>query len=811
MTKWIAIIATVTLASGMCSAQLYAPMGEEIGPIALDGQANGAIVVAADATDHERTAATELQGYLLRISGAEVPVLNEGEGGEGFPAYVGHTQAAADKGLVERASALGDDGLLMYADADGLFLLGGGELGTYNAVHAFLEEKLGVRWFNPDALGEIVPEMPTVTIGRMDETQTPDFKMRWIGRGQWALRSRQNVRLPDDALGMKVYASAHTFRKFVPPDEYFDEHPEWFALVGGTRKRYEGVHGNQLCTSNPEVLDKVVEAMRATLDDDPNLDIISLFPNDRMGFCECENCKALDEDTMYTVEQTNSGWRGLDWESHRTLSRRMTVFYRDAAVELAETHPDNMIMCGIYSAYLLAPLDKSLRMPETGLGQLCHGWCHNHAIADPDCYVNAAFRDALEGWRDVFPNLCLYEYYYKVATLDLPFPIIHTMREDIPWLRDFGLYGIYTQYKAANVWTIGLNYYVAARLLWDADLDVDALVEDYHRNMYGAAFEPMRDYWDAYEQAAIAADVHLAAEYADLPKVFTAELIAAQRGRLARAVELADTDDVRERVRRAEVVLGYVQVCMDYMAEVVKAVTGSGATRWVMAGGNNEALQPHADAVLAYIEEHAEDHCFGTKPTSYVARFASPANAVSRVSASLGDDLGPLTKPEWLEQTGAQAPTGATPATFDIWLYANDLDGDADKPEHRLLLKTADGEFEAVADVAEPGRAADRVHKCYVISGLDAARYLVDGKLTLRFENLPEDWFMSTLFAWFVMPAIEGIDDAQATALVEGNLGWVRGAAAGFHEYAYRGEKAGESVPVGATIEVSGFADMPLP
>ena len=54
-------------------------------------------------------------------------------------------------------------------------------------------------------------------------------------------------------------------------------------------------------------------------------------------------------------------------------------------------------------------------------------------------------------------------------------------------------------------------------------------------------------------------------------------------------------------------------------------------------------------------------------------------------------DLGPLTKPEWLEQTGAQAPTGATPATFDIWLYANDLDGDADKPEHRLLLKTADG------------------------------------------------------------------------------------------------------------------------
>ncbi|MCD6360402.1 MAG: DUF4838 domain-containing protein, partial [Armatimonadetes bacterium] len=610
MMRSIVHAALIVLVSEAAVAGLYAPMGETVGSITVDGRPDGIIIVAAQATDHERAAAAELQAYLQRITGAEVPVVVEGEGGEGFPAHVGHTQAAADKGLVERASALGDDGLLMYADDDGLFLLGGGELGTYYAVYAFLEEKLGVRWLNPDPLGEIVPEMPTVTIGRMDETQTPDFKMRWIGRGQWALRSRQNVRLPDDALGLKVYASAHTFRRFVPPDEYFDEHPEWFALVGGVRKRYEGVHGNQLCTSNPEVLEKVVEAMRGVLDADPNLDIISLFPNDGLGFCECDACRALDEKTQYTVEQINSGWQTLGWERHRTLSRRLAIFYRDAAAELMKTHPDKPVMCGIYSAYLLAPLDRSIRMPPNGLGQLCHGWCHNHAITDPDCYINVAFREALEGWRGVFPNLCLYEYYYKVAALDLPFPIIHSMRKDIPWLRDFGLYGIYTQYSTANVWTIGLNYYVAAHLLWNADLDVDELVADYYRAMYGAAAEPMAQYWDAYEQAAVDADVHLSAEYADLPKIFTPELIAAQRERLARAVAPADTDEVRERVRRAGVVLGYVDVCMAYL-EQVRRVAGEGANRWVKMNAPVGELQPYANAVLAYIEEHADDHCFG--------------------------------------------------------------------------------------------------------------------------------------------------------------------------------------------------------
>ncbi len=795
----------------LAHADLYAPMGEAIGPIVLDGQANGAIVIAAEATAHEQAAASELQAYLQAISGAEVPILAEGEGGEGFPAYVGHTQAATEKGLVGRATALGDEGLLMYADEDGLFLLGGGELGTYNAVHAFLEEKLGVRWFNPDPLGEVVPEMATITIGQMDETQVPDFQMRWIGRGQWALRNRQNVRLPDDALGLKVYASAHTFRKFVPPGEYFDEHPEWFALVGGERKRYEGVHGNQLCTSNPEVLAKVVEEMRAALDADPNLDIISLFPNDGMGFCECEDCKALDEDTMYSVEETNGGWRGLDWESHRTLSRRLTIFYRDAANELMKTHPDNPVMCGIYSAYLLAPLDRSLRMPETGLGQLCHGWCHNHAIADPQCHINKAFKDALEGWTDTFLSLCLYEYYYKVAAVDLPFPIIHSMREDIPWLRDMGLYGIYTQYKTENVWTIGLNYYVASRLLWDADLDVDALVADYCQKLYGPAAEPMSDYYEAYERAAIASDVHLSAEYADLPKVFTPELIAAQRERLARAAALADTDEVRERVRRAEVVLGYVEVCMQYLEQVMRAATGDGTNRWVVMEEPTGDLQPYADAVLAYISEHEQDNCFGRKINNYIARFTSPANAVSQVSAIIGTDLGPLTKAQWLERTGAQAASGPTPATFDIWLYANDLDGEPDKPEHQLLLRGADGEYGTVAAVPATGRQKDRTNLCYVIEGLEAADYIVDGQVRLRFLNLPEDWYMSTLFAWYVMPHIEGVSDAQATGLMAENLEWVREAAAGFHEYGFNGAKAGESVPVEETIEVLGFGDVTVP
>ncbi len=784
----------------LAHADLYAPMGEAIGPIVLDGQANGAIVIAAEATAHEQAAASELQAYLQAISGAEVPILAEGEGGEGFPAYVGHTQAATEKGLVGRATALGDEGLLMYADEDGLFLLGGGELGTYNAVHAFLEEKLGVRWFSPDPLGEVVPEMATITIGQMDETQVPDFQMRWIGRGQWALRNRQNVRLPDDALGLKVYASAHTFRKFVPPDEHFDDHPEWFALVGGERKRYEGVHGNQLCTSNPEVLAKVVEEMRAALDADPNLDIISLFPNDGMGFCECDNCKALDEDTMYSVEETNGGWRGLDWESHRTLSRRPRRGERvdeDSPGQSSHVRDIQRVSTGA-----AGPVTAHARHgPRPTVSWLVPQPCDR----GPAVPYQQGVQGRAGGLDGHLPESVPVRVLLQGGGRGPALP------EDIPWLRDMGLYGIYTQYKTENVWTIGLNYYVASRLLWDADLDVDALVADYCQKLYGPAAEPMSDYYEAYERAAIASDVHLSAEYADLPKVFTPELIAAQRERVARAAALADTDEVRERVRRAEVVLGYVEVCMQYMEQVMRAATGDGTNRWVVMEEPTGDLQPYADAVLAYISEHEQDNCFGRKINNYIARFTSPANAVSQVSAIIGTDLGPLTKAQWLERTGAQAASGPTPATFDIWLYANDLDGEPDKPEHQLLLRGADGEYGTVAAVPATGRQKDRTNLCYVIEGLEAADYIVDGQVRLRFLNLPEDWYMSTLFAWYVMPHIEGVSDAQATGLMAENLEWVREAAAGFHEYGFNGAKAGESVPVEETIEVLGFGDVTVP
>ena len=48
---------------------------------------------------------------------------------------------------------------------------------------------------------------------------------------------------------------------------------------------------------------------------------------------------------------------------------------------------------------------------------------------------------------------------------------------------------------------LGLNYYIAAKLCWNADLNVDALINDYFEKFYGKAAEPMKEFYMSMEES----------------------------------------------------------------------------------------------------------------------------------------------------------------------------------------------------------------------------------------------------------------------------------------------------------------------
>jgi len=85
--------------------------------------------------------------------------------------------------------------------------------------------------------------------------------------------------------------------------------------------------------------------------------------------------------------------------------------------------------------------------------------------------------------------------------------------------------------------TTFLNLYLRSELMWNPDVDVDALVAEFYPKFYGPAAAPMEKYWAAIYKAW---DETLATEheYFAAPAIYTPELIAELRKNLAAAEAL---------------------------------------------------------------------------------------------------------------------------------------------------------------------------------------------------------------------------------------------------------------------------------
>ncbi len=260
-----------------------------------------------------RKPAEELAEYLHRISGAVVPICTDPAACRGRPILVGGEEAivAAEalgvEGNRERWKGLSREGYFIRCSGGTLLLAGKTELATFYAVDRFLEEYLGVRWFMPGDLGEIVAQRRTLGVGEIEEFGEPGFRWRWVGRGEWARRLGMNVAV-DCKGAFKTRWFVHTFSRLLPPEEFYGDHPEYYALVNGRRDR----RGNaQRCTSNPQVARAVAGRILEIKKAEPDLRMISLDPMDTGAFCGCPACRALDEP-------------GASF--HNRLSRRLLLF-----------------------------------------------------------------------------------------------------------------------------------------------------------------------------------------------------------------------------------------------------------------------------------------------------------------------------------------------------------------------------------------------------------------------------------------------------------------------------------------------------
>lgn len=352
------------------------------------------------------------------------------------------------------------------------------EKGSVNAVCGFLRE-LGVRWYMPGELGEIVPKMASIALPEVDKTVNPAFFLRKFSFNKYGLHRAQpevfwSLRLgANEPFGFNLY---HGQREVTRPAETRRQHPDYLALYNGKRDVVEKT-GNP-CLSSEGLFQENLAYARLMFDM-YNLPAISVWPDD--GFtliCECEKCEGKDD--------PERGRQGV-------LSNYVWGFTERLARELYKTHPDRLIIGGAYSTYYLPPDNIEGFSPNVAV-HIVNARRRYHRGDEHE----REKRQVVRQWAGLTGGKVIAFMNYGGAA-NTP----HLFAEDIKAYQDLiigeDMWGPYERGTLATIGFTHLNYYVCARLWWDPDTDIDALLDEYYQNFYGPAAKQMEAFIDFYE------------------------------------------------------------------------------------------------------------------------------------------------------------------------------------------------------------------------------------------------------------------------------------------------------------------------
>ena len=466
--------------------------------------ADCAIVVPADAAEAVRYAAEELRDFTEKTTGVRLPIVASAASASLTAKAI--VLDANLRAFVPPSSVFGEsnstlsaapretsfDAFRLVADGDRLHIVGGGPRGVLYGVYELLERFAGCRWYA--SWHTVAPERQRFEVpADLDETHVPAFAMRepyWFDvreNQEFAARLRVNSRswrTFDEKYGGNPYrfggdlGSCHTFDTLLPPDEWFDEHPEYFSMVKGRRIKDR----TQLCLTNPDVLRIVTSNVLERIRKDPGAKFYGVSQNDWFNFCECPDCKAVDEE-----EESHAG--------------TMIRFVNAIAEEVEKEFPDAIIETLAYQYTRKAP--KKTKLRHNVVPCLCTIECDfSRPIDESGFKENVSFRKDIENWGRLTDFLYVWDYTTDFGHYLLPWANVYAMQGNIRFFRRNNVKALFEQgaYQGRHADFAELKTWLLAKWMWDPDLPMGPLLDDFFAGYYGKGAPFVREYFEKLQR-----------------------------------------------------------------------------------------------------------------------------------------------------------------------------------------------------------------------------------------------------------------------------------------------------------------------
>jgi len=464
-------------------AGLAATASTETQRVAKDRFGTVLLVQSDSASASEQTAAKEIQKYWRQVTGYTPAIMSKPSerAVNIWVGPVGVPEAFLDKATL---TGLGGQGILLKTiDTANMLIVGGPDSGTLYAAYQFIEDALGVRFLAPDYT--YIPPMPA-SIPCVNHRFVPPFEYRYTTN----MNREPNV---------SYYLQAHRFNEgpgftchsvyhLLPPEKHFKDHPDFYSMIDGKRIAptefdWRDVHMTpsllrqvgQLCMTNPATIEALTKAILDQIDKAPSNKWPHISQMDWENWCTCDTCAAID-----AREESHIG---------------ATLFgINQIAENVEKARPGYGIETLAYTFTRKPPKYMKPR-PNVAI-KLCSIECDfSRPLSDPNSELNRKFAGDIEKWSKLAPRLHVWDYTTNFRNFQTPFPNFHVLQPNVQFFLNHNVRGIFEQGSIDRGGEFApLRGYLLAKLMWNPEADVKALMDEFLHLYYGEAAPYIREY-----------------------------------------------------------------------------------------------------------------------------------------------------------------------------------------------------------------------------------------------------------------------------------------------------------------------------
>lgn len=568
--------------------------------MAKNGETDYKIVVPAAASDCVLYAASELNRYFTRSTGAQMEiVVDNGTALDENAKYVSLGDTTMAGGLTVTKAEVNLDGYKIARRGNTILIKAYEDRGVMYGVYEFLHRGFGYECYAVDEIALDVK--PTAYLPDLDFTDAPSFEGRFLDgpldynqelqaklrMKDMGLSSRYGGSATDEWMGMHCESFLHIV-DYADYEAYYAEHYpdvakedyryEWFSNASGSRLQW--------CLTNSVLLDVATENLKKIIAEHPEGIYVNIAEEDMGVMCNCE--------------RTGESFFGLSCRDSRvkygvsgTLIRFVNELIKRIEPWREQNYPDRDLkyVTFVYHQSINAPVKeqkengKYVPIDETVVPheKLYVRYapiqrCYYHNLLDKTCSINKRYAENYEKWTDLTDRLMTWEYRTNFSAYYQFFDNFGTMQDETIRYYEDGVVNMMLQYTTGSglASMSDLNVYLNSKILWNVYADQEKLIDDFMNAFYKTGAPYVKEYLNLMRSHLAAVNVeqagnfHMGMNSTDTPSYQTAKTWS--RAVLEKALDLLgkasatydEIEDAEQRERLKNRVLRE-SVCVRYI------------------------------------------------------------------------------------------------------------------------------------------------------------------------------------------------------------------------------------------------------